>query len=184
MPRFAPERWKPSDDSSPGYRTLDPQSVVLVVAHDVESGKLGCPCGCGEFPSGKTAIFKMGHDARLRGILIRAHLMGVPVRYYAGGVLSDPSPAERVAEQYYWKSYLDSAVMRREGKNREVLREALGSDRLVKVGRWEYTGQVVAVYRTNDTDMYTVKYVNKAGDTKTVKVPASDAPLAQEEAVA
>lgn len=33
-----------------------------------------CMCGCGGFPKGKRAHFVPGHDARLRGILLRANL--------------------------------------------------------------------------------------------------------------
>lgn len=177
MAKFNPERWKPSDDSSPGYRTLDPKSVVLKVTV-TDGGRLGCPCGCGEIPLGTKAVFCMGHDARLRGILIRAHLMGVPVRYWTQGVLGDPKDAYDIAAGYYWKSYLDDAAMRREGANRDLLRKTIGSDRLVKVGRWEYTGQVVAVFRLKREDMVEVKYINKAGDEKTIRVPAAEAPVA------
>jgi hypothetical protein len=180
MPRFNPERWKPTDDSSPGCRTLDPHSVVLRLAHDAETGRMGCPCGCGEFPRGAKAVFAMGHDARLRGILIRAHLMGIRIRYYCDHTLGDPADPYDVAAQYAWRAYLDEAVTRREGRNREVLRRALGSERLVQVGRWEYTGQVVAVYRMNDEDRYRIEYVNKAGDVKTASVAASESPLATE----
>lgn len=176
MPRFAPEKWKPTDDSSEGFRTLDPTCVVLNVALDVERGRLGCPCGCGEFPLGEKAIFNMGHDARLRGKLIRAHLMGVRIRIHSDGTLGEPLSAELMAEQFDWVPYLEAAVLRREGKNREVLRRALGSERLVKVGRWEYTGQVVSVYRTKQADMYEIEYVNQAGDVKRVRVPADQAP--------
>lgn len=177
MPRFDPHRWKPTDDSSSGYRTLDPSCVVLNVAF---GEKIGCPCGCGDVPAGAKAIFCMGHDARLRGILIRAHLMGVRIRYHGDGVLGDPVTAEDLAKQYYWTSYLESAVMRREGKNREVLRRALGSDRLIQVGRWQYTGQVAAVYRLNGHDMAEIEYVNQAGDAKKIRVPLEDAPLVQQ----
>lgn len=177
MAKFNSDRWKPVDDSSPGYRTLDPTCVVLNVRVGVEND-IGCPCGCGDFPSGRKATFCMGHDARLRGVLIRAHLMGVKIRYYIDGTLGEPAEAEKVAEYYHWTSYLTGAVLRREGKNREVLKRAMGTERLVKVGRWEYTGQVVAVFRTKNDDMYEIEYVNKAGDVKKVKVPADEAPLA------
>lgn len=182
MPRFAPERWKPVDDSSPGYRTMDPTCVVLNVGLRIEGPgqAMGCPCGCGDFPASERTTFCMGHDARLRGILIRAHLMGVKIRFHMDGTLGEPADAESLAEQYHWTSYLHTAVLRREGSNREVLKRALGSERLVKVGRWDYTGQVVSVFRTNREDMYEIEYVNKAGDVKKVKVPAADAPLAEE----
>jgi hypothetical protein len=185
MPRFAPERWKPFDDSSPGYRTLDPHCVVLNVGFRPEGPgqAMGCPCGCGEFPLGDQATFRMGHDARMRGILIRAHLMGVRIRFHIDGTLADPVDPYDLADQYVWKSYLDSAVLKREGRNRELLRKAMKSDRLVRVGRWEYTGQVVAVFRKDGTDMYNVEYVNKAGDIRSIKVPASEAPLAEAQEV-
>jgi hypothetical protein len=180
VPRFDPQSWKPTDDSSPGYRTLDSTCVVLKVWYDPESGAMGCPCGCDDIPSGLKANFCMGHDARLRGILIRAHLMGVRIRYYMGDVLGDPTPAEDIATQYHWRSYLDGAVMRREGKNREVLRRALNSERLIQVGRWQYTGQVAAVYRLNGHDMAEIEYVNQAGDAKKIRVPLEDAPPVQQ----
>ena len=34
--------------------------------------RVACRCGCGETPKGKKARFIPGHDARLRGILLRA----------------------------------------------------------------------------------------------------------------
>ena len=179
MPRFNPEKWKPTDDSSPGLRTEDPRRVVLARSID-RTGRLGCPCGCDEFPDGDKAVFRMGHDARLRGKLIRAHLMGVEVRYvvfdWDGKPLDEEyvSTAEEVAKRYDWIPYLESAVLRREGKNRELLKKALGEERLVKVGRWEVTGQVVAVFRLNRKDMVEVEYVNKAGDIKRVRIPADE----------
>lgn len=177
MPRFNPARWKPVDDSSPGYRTVDPKRVVI--AQKERDGRTPCLCGCGEIPSGAKAKFAMGHDARHRGALIRAHLTGTELLILvddAGG-LTTCSAMER-AERLGWKEYLDAAVLRREGKNREVLQKALGSERLVKVGRWEYTGQVAAVYRTGSEDMLLIEYVNKAGDVRQARVPAKDAPLA------
>jgi hypothetical protein len=182
MPRFNPDKWKPSDDTSDGYKTEDPECVVLNIALDLEHGRIGCPCGCGDFPLGSDAKFAMGHDARLRGKLIRAHLMGVRIRIISNQALGDPMAAESLAEEFGWMSYLDAAVLRREGKNREVLRRALQSERLVKVGRWDFTGQVVSVYRTKKVDMYEIEYVNKAGDVKRVRVPAEEAPLQEDSA--
>jgi hypothetical protein len=75
---------------------------------------------------------------------------------------------------HYWTSYLEEAVMKREGRNREVLAKALESERLVKVGRWEYTGQVVAVYRLKNVDMFELEYVDKAGNIKHTRVPADE----------
>lgn len=178
MPRFNPNKWKPTDDSSPGLRAaLDPGVVALLWKIRYSDLRFGCPCGCGEFPLGDKATFCMGHDARLRGVLIRAHLMGVKIEYYrdlTGSNNSGPMTAMDIAEAYGWGHYLDAAVLRREGKNREVLRRAIGSDRLIKVGKWSFTGQVAAVYRTNNVDMYEVEYVDKAGESRRKRVPAAE----------
>lgn len=179
MPRFSPEKWKPEYDSSPGVFQLDPGCVVLL-RPDV----LACPCGCGELPRGVKATFCMGHDARFRGILIRAHLMGVEVRWArSDGALTDPSPAMELAKDLDWKEYLLSAELRRDGKNRELLRRALKDPDLLKAGRWDYTGgQVVVLYKANSkTGMMNIEYVNQAGEIRKARIPASEAPLASEE---
>lgn len=188
MPRFNPNKWKPADDSSRDFRELDLNRVVLLRAY-ARDGRVGCPCGCGEFPEGRKATFKMGHDARLRGKLIRAHLMGVDIRYLVqepdGRVslvdeegsawASDPM---EVAKEYDWEYDLRAAELRREGANRQLLRHALNTDRTVKVGRWEYTGQVAAVFPTSGGELYLIKYVDRAGNQREIRVPASEAPLA------
>lgn len=185
MPRFGPKQqrlWSPAKDSSPGMRTVDPKRIVLV--RPWVGDRLACPCGCGEAPKGSKAVFAMGHDARLRGKLIRAHLTGTEVVYYrdpSGGDPIGPHSAMEVAEAYDWQRHLEAAVLKREGKNREVLQKALGSKRLVQVGRWQYTGQVAAVYGTGKVGEFEVEYVTKTGEKRTIRVPADEAPLAQEE---
>lgn len=179
MPRFVASKWKPVDDSTPGFRTVDPRRVVL--AQVTNDQRVGCPCGCQGYPLGTKAIFSMGHDARLRGKLIRAHLMGVEIVYVVDGTQVPAQTAMKVAEQFDWGPYLESAVLRREGKNREVLQRAMGSERCLKVGRWDTTGQVVAVYRDErNTDMYEIEYVDPAGNVKRSRVPADESPIAEE----
>jgi hypothetical protein len=179
MPRFNSDRYNTAQDSSPGWKTYKPEYIVLLLAVDTD-GKLGCPCGCGGWPLGEKAKFAMGHDARLRGILIRAHLMGKQVFYVmrppnGAAVDTVPLDAMKVAQKYGWAKYLDDAVLRREGKNREVLQRALGSKRLIQVGRWEYTGHVAAVYRDGrNADMVEIEYVNGAGDVKRTRVPLGE----------
>lgn len=180
MPRFAYTKYKPTDDSSPGYRTVDPRRVVLQIAVDESRGTVegqGCPCGCGEFPVGPKATFKMGHDARLRGKLIRAYLMGVEIRELYSDGRDLVSTAEEVADRHGWREYLRHAELAREGQNRQVLREALNSERVIKVGRWEYTGQVVAVYPTPRGEEYRIRYVTRMGGIREKRVPATEAPL-------
>lgn len=169
MPRFIPEKWKPEHDSSPGVFQEDPSCVVLLQYGD------GCPCGCGMRPEGKKATFRMGHDARLRGILIRAHLMGVQVRYMLEGkTLVGPTSAAELADQFEWREYLENAVLRREGKNRELLQRALKDPNLLKAGKWDYTGgQVVVMYKPNPrTQMMDIEYVNQAGEIRKSRLPA------------
>ena len=189
MPRFVPERWRPVDDSSTGYKTFDPECVVLQVSFraidekvEPKSYTMGCPCGCGGFPNGEKTTFCMGHDARLRGILIRAHLMGVKIRYILGDVVSDPIDAAMVAEGHFWTSYLDEAVERREAKNKEVVRRALQAEegRLLKVARWSVTGgQVIAIYQDKKEGMHWIEWVDRAGNSKTARVRADESPLAE-----
>lgn len=174
MPRFNPKRWHPSRDSSLRHfqRSVKDKKVHLDIQPDG-----GCPCGCFGRPKGGTARFAMGHDARLRGVLIRCHLTGTPVVEHIGG---DGVGAELTAKEMagrYGESFvraLEEAELRREGKNREVLRKALNSKRLIRVGRWEYTGQVVAVYGTNGDEEYQVEYVTKLGEKRTKRISAAE----------
>jgi hypothetical protein len=182
VPKFNANRWKVTDDTSLGFRTTDSHRVVLnmvtrPVTGDAMTEHYGCPCGCATIPTGVKAKFAMGHDATLRGKLIRAHLMGVEIRYVINGNEDEgfiKTPMQ-IAEQYGWKEYLDAAVLRREGKNREVLQKSIGDERLVRVGRWEYTGQVAAVYRDpTGSDMHVVEYVDRAGQVRRTRVLADE----------
>ena len=170
MPRFERSKYRPERDSSAGFKqeAAKDEKVILAVPNEKS-----CPCGCGERPKGKKATFAMGHDARLRGILIRAHLTDTPVVYdYAKPGSRTAHEAMDLAAVHGWERYLEEAVERREDSNREVLAKAVGHQRLVRVGRWEYTGQVVAFYR-NGEDRYKVEYVTKLGAKKTTIVPIS-----------
>lgn len=182
MPRFGKsqmEKYSPGRDSSAGHKKEADERDVLILAmsHRTAQGQtdlIGCPCGCNEAPSGKGTTFKMGHDARLRGKLIRAHLTGTKVVEVVDGEERKPVTAMKLANEHEWGEYLKEAVARREGKNREVLQKALNSKRLVKVGRWEHTGQVVAVYNNGDGETYDIEYVTRGGAKKRLeKVPAA-----------
>lgn len=179
MPRFKPEKWKPRNESSPGVWDLDPDSVVLLIdtrlSDDSKTFVKSCPCGCGEYPASEKTTFCMGHDARLRGKLIRAHLMNTPVREYVTDEgLHPPTDAYDVAQRHEWGKYLDGAELRREGKNRELLQRALNHPDMLKTARWDYTGgQVVVIMKPNPkTGMSDVMYVNQAGEIRKGRVPA------------
>lgn len=70
MSTFNASKYDPTADSSPdaapAVRANYPRDLILVLDHNA------CECGCGELPSGKRSRFRQGHDARIRGMLIRA----------------------------------------------------------------------------------------------------------------
>lgn len=187
MPRFNPKHYSPTHDSSSGFKDRAKREGVLVVdqreapASQDGDSRVPCLCGCGHVPEGKKSKFMMGHDARYRGMLIRAHLTDTAVvivtRNAENGIEGSlPSvPAMTLAKREKWDSYLKNAEVRREGKNREVVHKALNSKRLIKVGRWEKTGQVVAVYQVDGEEQYDIEYVTKTGDKRKARVPATQA---------
>lgn len=178
MPRFVPDRWKAVDDSSVGWKTFDPECVVLHITVNEENA-FSCPCGCDEYPTGKKTTFCMGHDARLRGVLIRAHLAGVQIRYIVNKVVGESIDAYDAARAHFWGSYLDAAVARRDAKNKEVLKRALDAeDRCLKYARWSVTGQVIAIYRGKKPGLHWVEWVDKGGNIKTASVREDESPLA------
>jgi hypothetical protein len=129
----------------------------------------------------------MGHDARLRGKLIRAHLTGTPVSFLVGGTATRPegvdlpsveSDAAAHAAEFFGESFvkaLEQAELKRDGKRRELVANALNSKRLIKVGRWEYTGDVVAIFDTPSGKEFDIEYLTKMGERKRVRVPADRA---------
>lgn len=173
MPKFNPNTWKPTDDSSLGFRTTDPTRVVLNKL--TREDRVGCPCGCATFPTGKDAIFSMGHDATFRGKMIRAHLMGVEIMVVYNGNEDDTIviSAMELAKQYGQKKHLVDAEMRREAANRTVASKALkAGEAVVQIGKWKYTGQVVAFYRTSNPDQLIAEHVDRAGGIRRTRVNA------------
>jgi hypothetical protein len=187
--RFNTVKYRPSTDSSPNTEAwidgerLNPAATLVLY----RPTKRSCPCGCGLEPDSKGRVFRMGHDARYRGKLIRAHLTGTPVAIVGFcdiGLESTTTvhDARKLAAHHEWEAYLDHAeqrenarqVARLERANEQVTATALGPQigdrRLVKVGRWEYTGQVLAVY--DNGDRFEVEYVTKKGGVVTTELAA------------
>lgn len=172
MPRFNPNNYDPGKESSSEHaRAARKEGAVILSVAQRADGTPGCPCGCEGIP-GEGSTFMMGHDARYRGKLIRAHLTDTPVVLVCPGGARNKASAMSRATDLDWERYLDAAEARREGKNREVLAKAVGSKRLIQVGRWQYTGQVLAIYDTDEGTDYDVEYVTKTGEKKTARVPA------------
>lgn len=167
--------YRPKDDSSTNtdqYRKGDRKDNVLLV---IDEGD--CLCGCHQKPVGAKAEFRMGHDARLRGKLIRAHCTGTDVTTLPsdGSIFCDRTAME-MAETLNWGKYLTVAKEREELRdserveraNRQVLARAtgprVGDRQVIKVGRWGYTGNVIAVF--SDGEEIEVEYVTSKGETK------------------
>lgn len=179
MGRVNMSKWHPSVDSTPSlkpYAHEDGNVHLLLKPSDATASGFSCPCGCGELPKGKKTKFAMGHDARMKGVLIRAHLSEAKVVWHVVGSDEKPDPQDAfaIANVYGWTSYLKAAEERRDAAQKKLLASVVGSERLVKVGRWEYTGTVAAILKTDKGDVFEVKYVDKQGNTKSVKVPASE----------
>lgn len=187
MGRFNILQYRPKDDSTPGVlpKGTDPKTTLILEHTDPAN----CPCGCNQPPRSKGRTFGMGHDARLRGKLIRAHLSGTPVCYATLApngkdyVAKTTQDALFVAQGFGWKDYLldaehkqgPSIAAKLAKANGEVLAAAtgpqIGDRKVVKVGRWSYTGQLMAVYANGDADEFEVEYVDKKGGKHRVRVP-------------
>jgi hypothetical protein len=186
MPRFVQSKYDPRNDSTAGFKDVAATSGCVVLntkrrsldeEYREQDRPLGCPCGCEGEPAGGKTTFLMGHDARLRGKLIRAHLTGTKVLRLVDGADPDEDnqgeDAMAVADEY-GQSFVDAlraAEDRRAGVARQVVQNALNSKRLVKVGRWEYTGQVMAIYDTPNGEDYEMEYVTRMGERKRTRVP-------------
>lgn len=185
MMRFDANEYDPRKDSSYGYsqssdsiRDAHPYDVILEVVPSGDGRRENvtlCACGCGESPAGKHAVFRMGHDARLRGKLARALAGGAQI------VLTDDMHQIRAlvdVEEYasrfstdkldWVQSIKDSASKAKRSAGdveQEVMAKALGPQvgetKLIKVGRWEKTGRILAVYQDGAEVLY--EYVDKAG---------------------
>lgn len=199
MARFNPQKYDPAEDSSPGTEQFRqspsaPKTLVLdwTQVESSEGAGRACPCGCRELLAANSR-FRMGHDARLRGKLVRAHVTGTDVTIVKGRDVSVAS-AVAIAEQFSsplldWKSALREAEGRYSGSrskadaaNAEILARAkqakedeqngrlkVGDRKLVKVGRWNYTGQVIAVYQVDGEAEF--EYTDAKGHVKTARQP-------------
>jgi len=200
MPKFNPAKYDPATDSSPGtakYRTGGAPATVILdwtsLTHapaqpgDAPTVTKVCPCGCRELLGSKSK-FRMGHDARLKGKLTRAHVTGTDITIVKGNDMS-VTTAVALASQFTspamdWVRALRDAEKRHKDiqdakiarANKQVVATAkgpqVGTRKLVKVGRWNYTGQIVAVYE--DKGLAVFEYVTTKGETKTVERPLDD----------
>lgn len=185
MKQFRADQYDPRPDSSRGYARSDtreqyPNDLILEV--ESPSTRL-CPCGCAETPTGKKATFKMGHDVRLKGKLSRACAAGVQVVLTDEvrticAVLDPVEYAKRFStDKADWAQIVtDSAARAKKGGDAEraVLARAVGPQvgdtKLIKVGRWQKTGKILAVYEDGKGLLY--EYVDGKGQTQQVRQDA------------
>ena len=164
-----------------------PGDLHLIVG---EPAELLCGCGCGE-PRGPKTRFRMGHDIRLRGKLMRLGAHGGKVvevtREPAWQVTQISGVLEYAA--LFSTPTLDWVVNVQEGIERAVagrskarvaaaekavLAKATGPQEgdkiLIKVGRWDKTGKIAAIYKYEDgTDVMEVEYVDAKGGIQTAR---------------
>ncbi len=155
MARFNASKYDPRIDSSKGTKALRSSGLdgVLLKVADGE-----CVCGCGDRPKRAGSKFVQGHDARLRGILTRAHLTGHPVTLVRGDEVTTTS-AEAVAVEHRMEHHLAAAADRGSGKfvqpadGMELMSgPKVGDLERIKVGRWGYDATVLKV--TDDEIVY------------------------------
>lgn len=101
-------------------------SALVIDVHQVGRGEAkrpSCQCGCGEKPKGAKARFAMGHDARLKGMLVRASLAGVPVELTDGNGKSETVDPIALAKRHGWDATVKASVAdyakRQEAKAKE-----------------------------------------------------------------
>lgn len=198
MAKFNPTKYDPKSDSSPGtdrMRGSGPATVILdwtsattaVTPGSPATQAKVCPCGCRELLASKSR-FRMGHDARLKGLLSRAHVTGTDITIVKGSDMTVTTAVALAAQ--FTSSNMDWVKALREAEarfsastrakvketNEQIVAEALGPQvgtrKLIKVGRWNYTGEMIAVYE--DKGVAVFEYTAKSGEKKVVERPLDD----------
>lgn len=181
MNKYSPARYDPSVDSTPGLPERS-DAVSLVVGVGL------CACGCGNTPAGKKARFCMGHDARLKGVLTRAYSAGLAVALVeqttgTAEVLDPLTYADRFStERVDWRKLVTDSAGRiadrrggidRRSAERQVLERA-ARDGAVKVGKWDRTDSVAAIYKMPD-GRTEIEFVDEIGRVRNTIVEAGGA---------
>lgn len=164
------------------YATYDPTADTLSKYRKQITDKTGpilnqptpdhCPCGCGEKSKGKNSVFLMGHDARMKGIILRAYVANSPITFKTNDGLVTYK-ASQVADHFGWLDPIRTrSVAIKANRKVKAPRKAksgvqVGDTRKIKVGRWEYDAMVVGI----DGDSVLYEYATKNG-TKTARLAA------------
>lgn len=117
--------------------TLAPCSCSRFVAIDAASRETRTGC-----TATTRRTFAPGHDARLKGFLIRAGRDGLHVREVGRGVAHDQHPVQ-IAERFGFAHMVRDGIAR-VAKPRKAAKVAAPRTVTAKVGRWLYEGTVTA----------------------------------------
>ena len=138
-----------------------------------------CYCGCGQPPQRNGGYFRMGHDARYRGILLRAHVAGMPVSIFNGNEFTTTS-AMWLAQIHGWGEALQTTATREQARAygraakaktkaaAKATRLQIGDITPINVGRWTYQAQVVGLWEDGTAEY---EYTTKQGATKRSRQP-------------
>lgn len=99
------------------------------------------PCGANT----RGGLFAPGHDAKLKGLLIKLRRAGQDYAYIEGSTLRHVDPLS-VAMQYGWSKFITHQPKRRTRSTRSAQGNATPQAQFpkavqVKIGRWTYNGQ-------------------------------------------
>lgn len=128
--------------------------------------------------------FAPGHDAKLKGLLIKLYRAGTEYHYLDGGLLISTDPMNH-AQQYGWGHFLEASKQAAErkppkvkaSKNRVAIPRKVPRERLspvppkgtVKIGRWVYP--CVVDVEASDNEALVVIYTKKDGTQTTATCP-------------
>ena len=91
-----------------------------------------------------TRTFAPGHDAKLKGFLIRAGRDGMHVREVGRGVAHDQHPAQ-IADRFGFGQMVRDGIARKAKKVTIPAKKVTAPAKVIgKVGRWTYEGRVTA----------------------------------------
>lgn len=183
--------YDPRSDSSPGtedYRPVEGapegsedaagfEGVIIDISRKGPTSSLfTCQCGCRQEVM-KGRAFRQGHDARLKGILIRAYLNNVEVTILDGGGALSGS-AEGFIRERGWDKFLADSVAKFERKRAAKLRREAGIRQGTKV-RFIHRGHL---YTGKITDLgslsATIEYALVSGKTRQATVPLQEMEVA------
>lgn len=109
-------------------------SLFVAVAADGTTTRTGCTATT-------RRTFAPGHDARLKGFLIRAGRLGHLIRTPEGGA---DQVSVRVAERFGFAQMVRDGIARTPAKKARKAAPVAPATVTAKVGRWVYEGRVTA----------------------------------------